>query len=213
MHPERAQRAQRPETLFVVRELPVSAIGPLSRALKPLIREGLRPRIVTQREIERGADVFALELAEWKARHWLIEGTDPFAAIEIHPADLRHAIEFNLRGLGRRLRNRVLVSMATSDGQQEASRAVLDALDSLTIVAYHTLVWLEDKAPPLDSDVLRRLGTVLTADVDAVITVLEDVRRDGTVRDPIAAVAAVLPLVEAITDAVDRLDDRTGAES
>ncbi|MCH9687634.1 MAG: hypothetical protein K0V04_39760 [Deltaproteobacteria bacterium] len=212
MHPERASRAQRPEVLLVVEQLPLASLRALARTLAPFVDKGLRPRVVTTLDIERGADVFALELAEWKARHWLIEGEDPFGAVEIQPDDLRRTIEFKLRGLGRRLRNRVLVGTAPSGRDQGARQAVVDALDALAVVAHHTLSWLGKDAPLLDADVVGALGAALDVDAGPVEALLEQMRAKGPSRDPVQALDAILPFVDAVTTAVDALESRTSGE-
>lgn len=210
MHPERASRALRPEVLVVVHRLPLDSLRLLAKALAPLVKKGLRPRTITMHELERGSDVFALEVAEWRTRHWLIEGEDPFGGVQIQSADLRRTIEFNLRGLGRRLRNRVLVGAAMDDRGGQARQAVLDALDTLTVAAHHTLAWLGKNAPLLDVEVIVAVGSALSIDASPVQSLLERMQKARSAEDPAAALDAILPFVDALAEAVDRLETPSG---
>lgn len=201
MHPERATRAQRPEVLVVAKQLTAPLVRTLASALQTSTAAGVRPRLVTREELRRSADVFALELAEWKARHWLIAGDDPFEEIEIDPAHLRHALEFQLRGLGRRLRNRVFLGLSGHKG--EAGRAVMDALDTVSIAAHHTLVCLGQDAPLLDTSAVTALGEAADLEVAPVLAIYERSRSAGSVGDAADALGALVPFIERLTRVVD----------
>ncbi len=191
--------------LLVARQLPPDVVGSLATALRSSTAAGIRPRLVTVDELRRSADVFALELAEWKTRHWLIAGEDPFGDIHIEPAHLRHALEFQLRGLGRRLRNRVFLGLAGNPG--EAGRAVFDALDTISISAHHTLVCLQQKAPLTDTHAVRALGEAADLDVAAVLAIYERTRGAGSVPDVASALDTLLPFIENLTRIVDGIEE------
>jgi|GEM_PF-2089558 len=206
LHPERADRGLRPQLLLVARSLPPTSLAGLASSLKSSIREGVRPRTVTVSELERGADVFALELAEWKARHWLVDGTDPLGTIEIAPANLRHAIEFQLRGLGRRLRNRVLVGLS-GHGREDTKRAIFDAMDALSVACHHALVCWGEEPPSFDAEVLRAIAKRSEADASHVVTLFNEVQKTGRIGSVEQALAALLPFIELVTEAVDQIED------
>lgn len=129
MNPTRGDRARAPEILVVATEASIRDLTALATGLGPVMRDGVRLRVITPRDLARSLDVFALEIAEWKARHHVLAGTDPFEKLELAPKDLRHGIEMELRGLTRRIRNRVLTGLATKrDDPREALVAGYDRL-------------------------------------------------------------------------------------
>lgn len=208
LHPERPGRAQHPELLLVTEPLHIEMLEQLAEALEHSRRAGVRLRVVTRDELLHGADVFALELAEWKTRHWLLAGEDVLNLVRIEPRHLRHALEFKVRGVGRRLRTRCLAGLAHDRGLASARTAVQDALDTLLIVAHHTLAWHGDDPPAADADCLRALGTSLHLDVTAAITLVERIQQQGTVGDVRRALATLLPFIDQLAQVVDALEGK-----
>lgn len=79
------------------------------RRLKPAVtewhRDGLVPPLIMGRqEWRESADVFPIEIADMQAHHRVLCGTDPVAGMVVAPADLREAVERELRGKLVRLR-------------------------------------------------------------------------------------------------------------
>src|SRR5690606_26157028 len=95
-----------PELLVIVSELPVALLGNLGAQLVGAPRLPLR--VLTRRELLRASDVFALELAEYRARHHLLVGSPPFGDLHFTAHELRLAIERALRELSRSLREQAL---------------------------------------------------------------------------------------------------------
>ena len=205
LHPERPGRARRPELLAVVDYIDAVALRRLAEGIGRWLKKGIRVRTVTVTEIEDGADVYALELAEWKARHLLIEGEEPFADVEPDPAHLRAALEFALRGLARRVRNRVLAGLGTHGKADDPGRAVIDALDRFAVVAHHALELLGHEPPARDAEVIEAFARAIDTDPRPVMSLLGAVEVDGGVSDPIAAIDGLLPCLEACATAIDRM--------
>lgn len=206
MNPARADRGQAPEVLAITTDGALRDLAPLARALHDPMKAGVRVRVLTRRELQRSCDVFALEIAEWKARHALLHGVEPFAGCESSRADLRRAIETELRGLSRRIRNRVLTALATDATRDDPRAALLAGVDRLVVSAWHALR-LAGEAPPAEEPaILRALAARVdaAAAADALVPHLDALRRGAKV-DTLAALYALLALVDRAIDHVDSL--------
>lgn len=80
----------------------------LERLHRPLARwrELARalPLILTRMEWRRSADAYPLEIAEMRTAYRVLKGSDPLVGLEVRPAELRQALERELRGKLLRLR-------------------------------------------------------------------------------------------------------------
>jgi hypothetical protein len=66
------------------------------------------PLVIARDEWLQGSDVFPIEITDLRAAHELLRGPDLVAAVRADPADLRRALEKELRGKLLRLRQRYL---------------------------------------------------------------------------------------------------------
>lgn len=84
--------------------------GPATlRALQPAFeawraRTPEPPLILSRAEWARASDVFPIELTDMQAAHRILRGSDPLMGAVVHRADLRRALEGELRGKLLRLR-------------------------------------------------------------------------------------------------------------
>lgn len=85
-------------------------VGPASlRSLGPAVKAWRAktpepPLLVSRAEWNRATDVFPLEITDMQASYRLLRGMDPLAGMRVARADLRHALETELRGKLLRLR-------------------------------------------------------------------------------------------------------------
>jgi len=203
MNPARADRARLPEIVGIA--VPPFAIGKLAEHLRDPMGSGARVRIILEDELVASADVFALEIAEWKARHVVLHGDDPLAALTPTPAHLRHGIEMELRGLTRRARNRVLTGIATERGRDDPFEGVLVGFDRVLVSAYHTLGLLGIPPGETERDIVLTIAEQCDAESAAFLAQLEVVRRGGRF-DPLHALEVLLAFTEPLTNLVDRLE-------
>jgi hypothetical protein len=56
------------------------------------------PLVMTPEEVRRSLDAFPLEFRAMIDRHVVIDGVDPFAGVQIDPADVRRACEVQAKG-------------------------------------------------------------------------------------------------------------------
>src|SRR5690242_14651434 len=55
------------------------------------------PLVMQEQEFRDSTDVFPMELADIRDAHLVLHGADPFAGVEIRPADLRLQLERELK--------------------------------------------------------------------------------------------------------------------
>jgi len=80
---DRRLRGANAELLVVARSLEAELLRALAGGLAGPLRAGLQIRTVTDVELAGSVDVHALEIAQWRDHHLLLEGKDPFAGLEI----------------------------------------------------------------------------------------------------------------------------------
>lgn len=78
------------------------ALGPAVAAWRQTVREP--PLLLTRPEWLRAADVFPVEITDVRTAYQVLRGADPLTAVTVHRADLRRALERELRGKLLRLR-------------------------------------------------------------------------------------------------------------
>jgi hypothetical protein len=204
LNPTRGDRAQSPELLAVVKRDYLAKMPALAEALAPSMRAGVRVRVVTDEEVERAADVFALEFSEWKARHRVLSGADPFAKINVTPENLRHAIELELRSLSRRVRNRVLAGIAAGPSRDDPSQAIRDGVDRLMVTLHHLLVLADKSALSNEDAMLDAIEKRCAVDANPLRAVLASVRAAKSPPAPIEALGALLSVTDGVAQWVDR---------
>jgi hypothetical protein len=203
MNPTRGDRGRAPEIVVVASEASIKDLSRLAEGLGGVMREGARLRLLTPRDLERSRDVFALEIAEWKARHRVLVGRDPLEGLALEPKDLRHGIETELRGLTRRMRNRVLTGITTK--RDDPREAVVAGYDRLLVASYHLLRLADREPPPEEPAILRAVGELAKADATPLLGHLASVRQGAGKIEPLAALSALLTFTEAVTEHVDAM--------
>lgn len=201
---DRPQRGANAELLVVADSLEAELLSALAGGLAGPLRAGLQIRTVTAVELAGSVDVHALEIAQWRDHHLLLEGRDPFASLEISAADLRHEIERSLRSLNHRLRNRLLWCLATE--QFRLDSVLREGIELLAMLGHHTLSLVGETPPSDEAELLTRFmswaGTS-AAPLDELRKRLDLIPRAP--EDPIAELAALATATEAACAKVDAL--------
>ncbi|MEZ4335323.1 MAG: hypothetical protein R3B82_01735 [Sandaracinaceae bacterium] len=170
------------------------------------MRAGVRVRALTADELARSADVFALEAAEWRDRHVVLSGGDPFEGLAIDGEDLRRSLEAAARGLVRRLRNRLIADLGTDGRRDDAARAVADAVERSLVLAHHFLA-TDGPPPEEESELLDSLSEAAGVDGAPAKTLLAELRGKGRLARPVEAAGTLLPWLEGVAAHIDRLGD------
>lgn len=145
----------------------------LQRLREPLARwraetEAL-PLLLTHAEWLRSADAYPLEIAEMRTAYRVLRGDDPLAELSVVPADLRQALERELRGKLLRLRQGYALLAHEPARMGEFVRRSISAV----LFLCRCLVVLAGKKPPLDPvDLANMAGRVAGFDGPALARIV-----------------------------------------
>jgi hypothetical protein len=151
-----------------------SSLRALSPACKWWKRQGhSAPLVLTQEELIRSADVFAIEFLDMTRRHQVLFGADPLKSLEI-PLHLHRAqVEYELREKLILLRGRILAAASDSDRLWEL---LLGSVSSFVTLFRHALIILGEPAPDSQRAALQALSTRIPFEVkvfDELLSVRE----------------------------------------
>jgi hypothetical protein len=122
------------------------------------------PRIFTQEELIRSADVFAIELLDIAQAHRVLFGSDPIAGIEV-PLNLhRVQVEHELRTALQKLREHFL---RASENEPQLRDIYGKSISSISVLLRHFLMALGEDAPSDKSRVYRRIEELTGAEAAA----------------------------------------------
>jgi len=179
------------------------------RAIAPLAREwkesaGAPPLIFEEREWQRAADVFAIEVADMKDAHELLYGMDPVATLEPKRNELRLQTERELRGKLLQLREGTLLA---AESPTELGWLLTAALPSFTAYMRATLRLAGKPVPKDTPSVIIATAETIAGDPAPFAAVWQaraaGRKLEATIADPI--VADFYGLAERMADHVDRL--------
>jgi predicted nucleotidyltransferase len=190
--------------LLVCDRLDSERLRHLGRALAALRHQGQPPPLLIERdEWTRAADVFPVEIVDMQVAHECLRGSDPLAGMEVAPADLRRALEQELRGKLLRLRQ----AYALHAGEPRVLEEVV--VHSVTSIAalLRALLVLAGTRPPRETPAMLTLaGERLGTDLQAVATLWEKRRRQEPDCPPVlfekylAAIGAAIRFVDHFTE-------------
>jgi hypothetical protein len=96
---DRLEKVSDYNVLFVVDPLGVGEMEALAQVVSRWTRDGNpAPLLFTSSELRRSCDVFPIEMLDMIQSHRILSGNDALAGIEISQKNLRHQVEFELRG-------------------------------------------------------------------------------------------------------------------
>jgi predicted nucleotidyltransferase len=167
------------------------------------------PLLMTCDEMQRSADVFAIEFLDMKDQHRVLYGDDPLETLEI-PLHQHHTqVEYELREKVILLRERLLLAAGK---QGHLWDLLLQSLPAFTTLFRHALIALGEKPPQSKREVVQALAARIKFDPAAVVELLE-VREGKANRkqmDAARVFSRYLDAVQQVTVAVDTMLDSTG---
>ena len=159
------------------------------------------PRIFTQEELIRSADVFAIELLDIGAAHRVLFGEDPVADIEV-PMNLhRVQVEHELRIALQKLRDHFLRS---SDNEHQLREIYAKSISSISVLLRHFLISLGEDAPAHKSEVYKRVAELTGADAGVFDLGLE-LRDNHPVSEISRAYGKYMEAIEIVIHSLDAL--------
>jgi len=127
------------------------------------------PLYFTQEEMMRASDVFPVEFLDMSQAHQMLYGPDPFEGLVISQDNLRHQLEFELRGKLIRLRE---LYIPTSQDAERLSALMADSLNSFAVLFRHVLGLMGEEPPLTKRETITRLGEKAGVDVTPLLNVL-----------------------------------------
>jgi len=159
------------------------------------------PRIFTQEELARSADVFAIELLDIGSAHRMLFGEDPVAEIEV-PMNLhRVQVEHELRSALQKLRDHFLRS---SDNEQQLREVYAKSISSISVLLRHFLIALGEDPPAHKSEVYKRVAELTGAD-GGVFDLGLELRDNHPVTEISRAYGKYLEAIEIVIHSLDAL--------
>jgi len=164
------------------------------------------PLIMTRLELERSADVFAIELLDMQRQHRVLFGPDVVASLEIPMHLHRVQVEYELREKLILLRQRMLL---IAGDKHRIWDLLLHSLPAFVTLFRHALVAQGQPVPATRHEAVKALAVSLDWEASPFEQVL-DVRERRAERgqfDVLELAARYLAAVEQVTAAVDRMLD------
>lgn len=119
------------------------------------------PVYFTSQEVEDSSDVFPIEFIDMSQVRQVIYGKDPFERLDIPTHNLRHQLEYELRGKLLRLRT---LYIPAAQNPNRLSQLMANSLDSFAVLFRHVLVMLGEDAPFEKRDCVMKLADALKLD-------------------------------------------------
>jgi hypothetical protein len=173
------------------------------------LQQGHRPPLVfTLEELQRSADVFAIELLDMKTHHRMLYGDDVLEELSVPLHYHAVQVERELRTDWLRLRQAILTAPKKSDAHLSLMTSSFSAFAALF---RHALIALGEPPAGNKREAIERVGRFAQADPSGFLAILD--LREGKRKKRDFAVEEVLEryfaFVEAVTDAFDKqLDAR-----
>jgi hypothetical protein len=165
--------------------------------------------MMTRQELERSADVFAVELLDMRQQHRVLFGPDVVASLEI-PMHLHRAqVEYELREKLLLLRQRMLL---VAGDKQRTWDLLLRSLPAFATLFRHALIAQGQPVPANRQQAVKALARSIGWDASPFEQVLDvrEHRVDPGQFDVQELAARYLAAAEQVTAAVDRMLDSHG---
>jgi len=159
------------------------------------------PLLLSRAEWRRAADVFPVEITDIRSAYRVLRGEDPLADVTVRPADLRGALERDLRGRLLRLRQGY-VALAGDPGA--LAGLARDTAPSVVVLLRAALVLTGAQLPAARADVAALAGLVLGFPSAPLADILAHLG-DGNWSCTSECFAGYLSAVEATVRYVDHL--------
>jgi hypothetical protein len=161
------------------------------------------PLIFTREELQRSADVFAVELLDMKSRHRILFGEEFLKDLEVPLNFHRLQVERELRINWLRLRQAILA--APLDAKAHLG-IMTQSLSTFCALFRHALFALGQPLPATKREALAGTASLTGKDPGAFQALLDlrEAKRNKNSIDVEASLRSYLAFVEAVTDEVDR---------
>jgi predicted nucleotidyltransferase len=181
--------------LVLFRQLDAGVIRRGSSLARRWVEQGNPPPLLlSEDELRRSLDIFAIEYSDIRDAHRVLHGDDPFADLEIRSEHLRLQCERELKSALIQLREWYLLTAGEPDELGNLLRRSISTL----LVLFRTVLRLSgDAVPPAAEEVVRATAERVGFEAAPLLDILR-ARRSGETLRP----AADDPLVDGYLEAV-----------
>jgi hypothetical protein len=161
------------------------------------------PLYFTREEIENSSDVFPIEFIDMSRMRRVLLGPDPFDRLQISTQNLRHQLEYELRGKLIRLRQ---LYIPASHNSRRLARLMSDSLNSFAVLFRH-LLWMRGVEATADKKAcVMKLSELLGLDEKVFLRIFKYADEEETPLEAQteAVFAAYLVQIEKVIESVDR---------
>ncbi len=164
------------------------------------------PLLMTNEELQRGADVFSIEFLDMKRHYRVLRGEDVLKSLEIPMTLHRAQVEYELREKTILLRQRLLAVAGDKDKKWDL---LLGSVPAFATLARHALIALGESQAASKRDAVQRLAAKSGLDLSAFLQLfdLREKKADRKSVDLHELFARYLKAVEQLTAAVDSMLD------
>ena len=200
--------------ICIFRELSAPALARLAPLMRWWTKKDFpAPLLFTRTELEKSADIFAIEFLDIRQNHRMLHGEDVFRNLHV-PMDLhRVQVEHNLRTKLLTLRQ---MYAQFADDDQRVRRLMLDSVSNFATLFRHALIAMgeqpgesPDQTSPGESkeENVRKLAARIHFDPDIFVRLLQVRAQKAKEKDvdPHAAFAQYMEGIERAIQAVDAL--------
>jgi len=200
--------------ICIFRELSAPALARLAPLMRWWTKKDLpAPLLFTRTELEKSADIFAIEFLDIRQNHRMLYGEDAFRNLHV-PMDLhRVQVEHNLRTKLLTLRQ---MYAQFADDDQRVRRLMLDSVSNFATLFRHALIAMGEQpgeSPRQTSpdqskeESVRKLAARIHFDPDIFVRLLQVRAQKAKEKDldPHAAFAQYMEGIERAIQAVDAL--------
>lgn len=160
------------------------------------------PLLISRAEWARATDVFPLEITDMHHAHQVLRGPDPVVGLRVAPADLRAAVERELRGKLLRLRQ----GYVARSSDESALGALATRSASSILALLRGLLTLQGRPVPSDSlQTASAASAMMGIDEEALLGVVRHRGENGW-RCTATAFEAYLDAVARVAGYVDQLN-------
>jgi hypothetical protein len=166
------------------------------------------PVYFSSEEMADATDVFPIEFVDMSQVRHVLYGKDPFETLKIETHNLRHQLEYELRGKLTRLRR---MYMTASFNPNRLAELMANSLDSFAVLFRHVLAMLGHDAPFEKRECVMKLADALKLN-KKVFTRIFDYAADEDLwleSETEATFAAYLAEIERVIEVVDHSESET----
>jgi hypothetical protein len=163
------------------------------------------PLLLTEAEVTASTDCFAIEFHDIQKHHQLLYGKDVVTPLAVDDCFYRAQVEHDLRAKLLRLRQKAAGMLSEPD---QLRRLLADSVSTFCVLFRHALLLHGVEPPAKKRDVVHAVSAMFSVDSLAFERLL-DIREERVKArevDPVSVLDAYLRGIEAVIDAVDRLE-------